>query len=98
MAEGIRFEWDPHKAEANRRKHGIDFALAARVFFDRHSKTIFEGDEHGEARWRTIGEIGGIAVVVVSHTLRTEREFEVVRIISARKATRRERRQYEETP
>ena len=96
MTTNIRFEWDLRKAETNRRKHGIDFDSAARVFFDPLRKTVIEGDEHGETRWRTIGEIGGIFIALVSHTSHEEGEIEVIRIISARKATRRERRAYEE--
>lgn len=100
MNDNIRFEWDPRKAEANCRKHGIDFEDAKRVFFDPLRRTGIEGNDHGEIRWRTIGEIGGLIVVIVSHTLlekcEGEEEIEIVRIISARKATRRERREYEE--
>jgi uncharacterized DUF497 family protein len=100
MAENIRFEWDPRKSDANLRKHGIDFEDAKRVFYDPLRTTGIEGNDHGETRWRTTGEIGGLVVVVVSHTLHetleSEEEVEIVRIISARKATRRERRRYEE--
>jgi uncharacterized DUF497 family protein len=100
MAENIKFEWDPRKSDTNLRKHGIDFDDAKRVFYDPLRRTGIEGNEHGEIRWRTIGEIGGLVIVVVSHTLREtfegEEEVEIVRIISARKATRRERRGYEE--
>ena len=97
MAEDIRFEWDPRKAEANCRKHGIDFEDAKRVFFDPLRRTGIEGNDHGEIRWRTVGEIDRV-VFVVSHTIREEGEIEVIRIISARPASRRERREYEETP
>lgn len=93
MAEKI-FEWDPKKSEANRRKHGIDFERAREVFFDPLAKRTFEGDEHGEARWRTIGE-NRRRLFVVTHTTEEEGETEIIRIISARKATRTERRAYE---
>jgi len=94
MTNDIRFEWDPRKSESNRRKHGIDFERVRDVFFDPFKSRAMEGHEHGEVRWRTIGEIRG-RLFVVSHTLEEEGETEVIRIISARKATRRERRTYE---
>ena len=93
----IEFTWDPRKSEANRRKHGFDFAFAVRVFADplRHMNT--EGDEHGEIRWYTIGEIDG-GVVRVTHTICEEGRIEIYRIISARRATPRESKVYRETP
>lgn len=99
MAGNIRFEWDPQKSESNRRKHGIAFEDAKRVFYDPLRRAGIEGTEHGEIRWRTIGEIDGLVIVIVSHTLHEISEdegIEVIRIISARKATRRERLAYEE--
>jgi uncharacterized DUF497 family protein len=83
------YEWDPEKAEANLRKHRIDFADAVSVFSDPLALTI--PDEFGEeARFLTMGcDLLG-RVVVVSHTWREER----IRVISARKGTRREQRQY----
>ena len=96
MAEQV-FQWDWKKSEANRKKHGIDFEEARDAFFDPLKYVDIEGHEHGEIRWRTIGEITG-TLYVVSHTLEDEGETEIVRIISARKATRRERRAYEREP
>jgi uncharacterized DUF497 family protein len=94
MTANIRFVWNPKKSEANRRKHGIDFEFARRVFFDPLKRIEPEGDDHGEVRWRTIGEIER-RVFVVSHTIREEGETEVIRIITARKAGRGERQEYE---
>jgi uncharacterized DUF497 family protein len=94
-APRVRFEWNEHKAETNLRKHKVSFELASRVFIDEFAQTELEGTEHGEARFRTIGQIGGI-LVVVSHTYREESGIEIVRIISARKATPRERYRFEE--
>jgi len=93
MAEQI-FEWDRRKSEANKKKHGIDFERARDAFFDPLMKREMEGIDHGEIRWRTMGEIKG-RLFVVSHTLEEEGEIEIVRIVSARKATPRERRAYE---
>ncbi len=93
MAEQI-FEWDPRKSQANRRKHGIDFERARAAFFDPLRTRDIEGYEHGEIRWRTIGEIGG-RLFVISHTLEEEGDTEIIRIITARKVTPSERRAYE---
>jgi uncharacterized protein len=68
------------------------------VFYDEQRRTEIEGREHGEVRWRTTGEIGG-TIFVVSHTIREEEEkeeIEIIRIFSARKASPRERKRYEE--
>ena len=97
----VRFEWDEAKNKINLRKHGISFELAARVFADPFALTEHDRIEDGEARWRTWGLVGGVALLLVAHTIRDEdldgRPFEVIRIISARTATRRERRRYEES-
>jgi len=95
MDTDIQFEWDPRKSASNRRKHGIDFEFALRVFFDPLKQIEPEGNYYGETRWRTIGEIDR-RIFVVSHTLREEGENEIIRIISARKAGRGERQKYEE--
>ncbi|MCJ2043608.1 BrnT family toxin [Methylobacterium sp. J-078] len=94
-----RFEWDPAKAASNLRKHGIGFESAVRVFADPFLLTAPDRVEGGELRWKAIGSIGDIAVLLVVHTI-TERdedgrEIEIVRIISARRADRTERRRYE---
>lgn len=97
MAEEFRFEWDPRKAAANLRKHGVSFETAAVVFDDPLTEKQLQGDEHGEVRWKAIGEAGG-AIYYVVYTTREEDEEEVIRIISARKATRSERRAYQRDP
>jgi uncharacterized DUF497 family protein len=79
------FEWDPGKARANRAKHGIDFELAKDVFRDPARLIILEDRREDEERWRTIGLAGGKVLFVVY----TERDEDVIRIISARKASKR---------
>ena len=94
----LRFEWDPVKARTNQRKHGLSFEDAMHVFDDPYA--LFEldhADELGELRWHAIGLIGEVAVVLVAHTIRQEAEDEIVRLISARRATRQEPKRYEET-
>ena len=82
-------EWDQRKASANLRKHGIDFADAGTVLHDDHAITIPD-EKSGEERFVTIGLDALGRVLVVVFTWRAER----ARIISARPATPRERRQY----
>jgi uncharacterized protein len=85
------FEWDERKARANLRKHKVDFADAATVFEDGRAVTIAE-DEAQEERYITLGIDASGRVLVVVYTMRGER----IRIISARRATKRERAQYEQ--
>ena len=96
MASTLGFEWDPKKSAQNERKHGLNFEDAIYVFFDPLRHVELEGDEHGEVRWRTIGQVDR-TLYVVSHTTREEGESEIHRIISARKATPRERKAFAES-
>ncbi|MHB8405674.1 MAG: BrnT family toxin [Gammaproteobacteria bacterium] len=91
----MRFEWDPRKDRANRAKHGVSFEIARRVFDDPRHLSVQDRQVAGEERWRTLGLVGGVVVLLAAHTCREEDGEEVVRIISARKATRLERRIYE---
>jgi len=89
----MEHEWDPNKAASNVKKHGITFKGAATVFGDWLSVTYPNPDHsEGESRYVTIGLSAQNNVLVVSHTERRER----TRIISARKATRPEKKFYEE--
>jgi uncharacterized DUF497 family protein len=94
------FEWDPAKAEENTAKHGVAFELAASVFRDPLTLTVYD-DEHSEAeeRWATLGRTENGRLLVVVHTFEeTGAASATVRIISAREATRRERENYEQLP
>ena len=89
----MRFEWDAHKAVANVRRHGVSFGDAATVFGDPFARTIADPDHStDEARFATIGLTARGTLVVVAHTERGSR----TRLISAREATRVERKAYEE--
>lgn len=89
----MEFEWNPDKAKLNLEKHGISFQEATTVFNDPLSVTFPDPDHSiGENRYVIIGVSKFGQLLVVSHTDRGEK----VRIISARKATRQERRFYEE--
>lgn len=92
----MRFDWNEEKSRRNRAKHKVSFETASLVFEDPYALSIQERVVEGEQRWQTLGLVGGPVVLAVAHTVREENGEEVVRIISARKATRRERRVYEE--
>ncbi len=96
----MRFEWDSAKAAVNLRKHGLSFDIAVRVFADPLARSAPDRIEGYEQRWRTIGQVAGSCLVVVAHTVREAdqdgRMVEIIRIISARVATRQERRRHEE--
>ena len=92
----VRFTWDPEKAATNDRKHRVTFETAVRAYLDPFAISEQDRIEGGEYRWQTIGSIDGEVVLLVAHTLDEEDGGEVVHIISARHATRRERRRYEE--
>jgi len=93
----MRFEWDEHKAQINLAKHGLIFGTAQRVFDDPNHLSRQERYEDGEERWQTLERIGEVLIVLVAHTYRQdETGEEIVRIISARKATPRERLHYEQ--
>jgi uncharacterized DUF497 family protein len=92
----MRFEWDETKNRRNLTKHRISFETAKLVFEDPHALTLQDRVVAGEERWQTLGMIGGETIVVVAHTYREADGDEVIRIISARKATSPERRAYEE--
>jgi uncharacterized DUF497 family protein len=96
----MRFEWDPDKAAANLRKHAVSFDIATRVFADPFALTQGVGIEDGEERWQTLGTVEGFLVLLVAHTSREEGDeeqtMEIIRIVSARKADRKERRRYEQ--
>ena len=87
----MQFEWNPDKANLNLKKHGVSFTEASTVFHDPLSITYPDQDHsHGEERYVIIGLSSTNRILVVPHTDRADR----VRIISAREATRNERRFY----
>jgi len=94
----MRYEWDSNKDRANRAKHGVSFDTASLVFNDPAHLSIQDRHESGEERWQTLGLVGGVVVLIVVHTYREDDSGEeVVRIISARKATVHERQRYEQS-
>ena len=90
----MRFEWDEAKARQNTAKHDVAFEEAATVFGDPLSLTIADPEHsEGEQRWVTMGTSARTRLLVVIHT----EQDDLVRLISARAATRRERHFYEES-
>ena len=89
----MRLEWNPNKAAENLLKHGVSFEEASTVFFDPLSATGADPDHsHGESRFVTFGVSSSGRILVVAHMERGD----AIRIISAREATRAERKIYEE--
>ncbi|CAE6802425.1 hypothetical protein R69658_05029 [Paraburkholderia aspalathi] len=86
----MRFEWDELKNQINIRKHGIDFRDAVDVFDHPVLTAIDQREDYGEERWIALGWMAAIVGVVVY----VERNADVIRIISARKATKREVKRY----
>ena len=89
----LQFEWDQNKARTNLTKHGVSFAEATTVFGDSLSLTVSDrAHSHTEDRFIILGHSHRQRLLVVVHTERGDR----IRVISARRATRHERKQYEE--
>lgn len=93
------FSWDEEKDKRNQRKHGVSFEAAKLVFEDPLHISRQDRTENGEQRWQTIGMVGDVALLLVAHTWEdSQSDAEHVRIISARRATRLERKIYEQNP
>ncbi len=96
----MKIIWHELKNQTNRRKHGIRFELAQAVFEDENYLMRQDRVEDGEMRWQTIGKVKGVSstvylVLLVAHTVDDDGKQEIVRIISARHATKSERQTYE---
>ena len=90
----LRFSWDPRKAPANERKHGVSFDEATTVFLDERA-LLLDDPEHssGEDRFLLLGLSSFMRLLVVCHCIR---QGDTIRLINARKATNQEQRQYRE--
>ena len=94
----MRFTWDLAKARRNQQSHGVSFTTAAEIFDD-PNHVVGENyfmEEAGEQRWLAIGRVEGHWMLAVAHVTREEGSSEIIRIISARRADRKESRLYEE--
>ena len=96
----IRFEWDEAKNATNQRKRGISFEEATQVFKDPLFLLIEDHEVDSEQRWHALGTTADALILAVVHTTAEGLEdgtwIEVIRIISARQASRKERKTYEE--
>jgi hypothetical protein len=91
----LRFEWDPRKAAANRRKHGVSFTEAESAFADEHALLLDDpAQSDTEDRFVLLGLSAALRVLVVVHCYRASDT--VIRLISARRADAEERRHYDE--
>ena len=89
----LRFEWDESKNRANKRKHGVSFEEALTVFYDDRALLIEDPEVDAEDRFVLLGLSAVLRTLVVCHCYREGEQ--VIRIISARRATRKERSEYE---
>jgi uncharacterized DUF497 family protein len=92
----VLFEWDEAKARSNQRKHGVNFEDAILAFADPFALVEQDRIEDGEFRWQTLGLAGGIVLLLVAHTVSSDADDEIIRIISARRATRKEGQRYDQ--
>lgn len=92
----MRFTWDEQKNQRNQAKHHVSFETATLVFEDPFHVSLQDRYEDGEERWQTLGLAGSVMLLLVAHTASEESGEEVIHIISARKATKRERARYEQ--
>jgi uncharacterized DUF497 family protein len=92
----LRFLWDQKKCRLNLAKRKVSLEIAALVFDDPHSISLFDRIKEGDERWQTLGVAVGVAVLLVAHADYGEDGEKAIRIISARKATPHERKIYEE--
>lgn len=89
------FTWDENKNRSNHWKHRVFFETAVLVFDDPEFVMTRDRIVDSEQRWQTIGLVRGILLLLVAHTIESRDDEEIVRIISAREVTARERRRYE---
>jgi uncharacterized DUF497 family protein len=90
----LRFEWDERKAKANEKKHGISFSEAETVFFDENARLLYDVENSSEEdRYILLGISYSLSLLVVCHVYKEDEE--TIRIFSARRANRREQKQYQ---
>lgn len=92
----MRIEWNQTKNRTNQAKHKVSFETASLVFDDPYHLSILDRHAQGEERWKTVGMVDDIVLILVAHTVFERKSEEIIQIISARKATRKERQIYEQ--
>lgn len=91
----MQFEWDDHKAALNLAKHGIGFELATAVWKDPFALLTYDRTVNGDERFRMVGVVGTMTLLLVIHSYPDPVDDTKIRLISARRATKSERRTYE---
>ena len=95
----MKVTWKPAKSSTNQKKHGLSFEAAKLVFDDPLHLTRQDRIENGEMRWQTMGRVDGVVLLLVAHTVADDKTGEThIHIISARRATKLERKRYEQNP
>lgn len=92
---GLVFEWNPEKAALNLQKHGVTFEQASHVFYDSLAVT-YPNHYRDEERFHIVGHYCNVCLMVV-HTIRYVGDDTVIRIISARRLSKQERKHYEDS-
>jgi uncharacterized DUF497 family protein len=91
----VRFEWNRNKNKANFRNHGVSFDEAKTVFYDENAIEFYDQDHSsGEDRYLMIGLSARLRLLLVNYTVREEKDEEIIRIISCRKPTKKEKTVY----
>jgi uncharacterized DUF497 family protein len=91
----LRFEWSRYKAKANIRSHGVSFEEAKTVFYDENAVEFYDQDHSfKEDRYLMVGLSSKIRLLLVSYTVREEKDEDIIRIISSRKPTKNEQQTY----
>jgi uncharacterized protein len=92
----VEYCWNLAKAASNKLKHGVSFETASKAMSDPFRLDELDDDVHDEKRWRSLALADGVLILMIVHTNWDEDGLEVIRIISARSATRTERLRYEQ--
>ena len=91
----MQFEWDNDKNRINQSRHGVSFEIAMQIFNDPNIMSwIDQRFDYREERWISLGSVHGLTILVVAHQVKEGKNEETVRIISARRANRRQRDTY----
>ena len=89
----IKFEWDNNKDKSNQKKHGVSFEEAKTVFYDENAIEFYDFDHsHNEERFLLLGLSSKLRILLICHCFKEENG--IIRIISARKATKNEQKEY----
>ena len=91
----LRFEWNPYKAKANIKNHGVSFEEAKTVFYDENAIEYYDREHsYEEDRYIMIGLSSKISLLLVSYSVYEEKDEDIIRIISSRKPTKEEQKTY----